>query len=157
MKETEMDKTSPNLEIEAKKTNQDVIKLTNYTKIAPKQASITKSTGKGQVVIIQGPTGTPVPVRISGGNVNTTAVTNKQTPLTIQVLKMPDGSMVQLKNNKNLNLTNLSNVTQLHIGTKVQSSVKTLGENVVVKSISGGTPVTITQGKTLTANVRKKS
>ncbi|XP_037917013.1 protein lin-54 homolog [Hermetia illucens] len=146
-------------------------KQTATSTISKIPTTVTAS-NSGQVVIIQGPSG-PLPVRIAGSsaasnkvgvtvssslnptgtmvNAKTTVTspkdspTTKSQPVTIQVLKMPDGSLVPIKNNKALNLTNLSNISQLNVGSGRPVIVKTSnGSKTVIGAqtkISPGAPV----------------
>lgn len=139
-------------------------KQTATSTISKIPTTVTAS-NSGQVVIIQGPSG-PLPVRIAGSsaasnkvgvtvssslnptgtmvNAKTTVTspkdspTTKSQPVTIQVLKMPDGSLVPIKNNKALNLTNLSNISQLNVGS---------GRPVIVKTSNGSKTVIGAQTK----------
>lgn len=122
---------------------------TNNSKIQKPLTSSTiaraiKTTSSGQVVILQGPLGQSVPLRIATSgtinnqnNNNSSGNTSQNKPVTIQVLKMPDGSFVPIKNNKALNLTNLSNVTHMNIGTKKPTSGS--NQTILIKNTTNNT------------------
>lgn len=115
-----------------------VTKTVNFTKIAPKPSiSSIKTTNSGQVVIIQGPSGTPVPIRVAGTYSSSSNTKSKQPPVTIQVLRMADGSLLKI-NNK----VNISNITQLNIsGKKTINTTSVPGERILVKNSSSSQTV----------------